>query len=451
MNDRRSVLLRAPHGVSRRRAVRWLAGGAGILAAACAPFQAPSEREPAALAGTFELMNQNFAPGIAIIKQVIEKFQQQHPAAKVVLSIVPYDEMATKTRIAVAAGAPPDGFHTYTLFWRGADPANVFMRLTPQLFKRNELERMFFPNMLDTVWSKDQQVYILPYSAGVGAAMVLHNKSLLAADGVDPKSFTTLDALIAGATRLVRRQGGTITRAGLLTTGYVSLIPSWILDQGGRFYNEQTRKWSWQTVEAERTFQWLLDLYDRHAVAWRKAPEGVRNPIGEGRAAMQIDGAFALSSLAASHPDTPLADQVRPGFVPGRPQHFFENGISGYALSALLRPDAPKARIGAAFYRELLSPDSALIRAENYSGAILIKGLYLDQRFKQTAFYAARAKFSDQVISKIKIMNMAANPVNITIYVNKIIDGQLSIKSALLDMQQKFTSEEEEARRNLGI
>ena len=104
--------------------------------------------------------------------------------------------------------------------------------------------------------------------------------------------------------------------------------------------------------------QWLSDVYDKHAVAWKQAPQP-GDALGEQRAAMVIQGAFAISGYLTSHKDTfpKLVDKPMPAIVPGKTPSYYEHEYSGYALSALLKPDDMKARIGAAFYKEMLTPD----------------------------------------------------------------------------------------------
>jgi ABC-type glycerol-3-phosphate transport system substrate-binding protein len=442
---------RGAPGVTRRGVMAGLAAGAatGAILAGCAPSNEAGRARSGELSGAFSFSVQNFQPTINIIEKAIPAFQQKYPGTKISYTPVPFGEMAQKVRAEIAAGSGHDGFHTYTGFWRGTDAANFMLPLTPVLFKRAELEQLFFPNLFNAVWSRKPEVYIMPFAVGVNGSMLLYNVNILAGANIDPTRFTTLDAILDAARRLVIRDGPNITRAGLLAASQTNLVMRWIIDQGGRFYDEKTYKWSWQTVEAERALQWLVDLYDKHAVAWKQAPPDVKDGLGEQRAAMKIDGAFSLSGYAVSYPDTRLADTAMPAFVAGKTPNYYEHEYSGYALSALLKPDDVRARIGAAFYRELLSPDWLIIRANEYSGAILAKAVYSDPRFKDTRFGAVRAKLPEQVISRMIFMTMAVRPETFQPYIDKVIRGEASIKSALAEAQQQFQAQEDEARRNM--
>jgi ABC-type glycerol-3-phosphate transport system substrate-binding protein len=451
----------ATSGMSRRRALSGLAAAAvpatALLLGACGQ-EAPSPGAAASgrggdMTGTFTFSVQNFQPTINIIDRAIPAFQKQHPAVTIKYTPVEFSAMATKVAQEIAAGSGHDGFHTYTGFWRGTDAANMMLPLTPVLFKKADLEQMFFANVLGAVWSKRPETYIMPFSVGVNGSMLLWNSELTQRDGVDPKTFTSLDQIAQGAVKLTRKSGPDWQQAGLLPSAQTNLVMRWIIDQGGAFYDEKTFKWTWQTAQAERAVQWLVDLYDKHGVAWKakQAPAEVKDALGEQRAAMMFHGAYAISGYATSHKDTfpKLVDQPLPGFTPGKAPNYYEHEYSGYALSALLKPDDMRARVGAAFYRELLSPDSLIARANEYSGAILAKAIYSDPRFKDTTFGPIRAKLPEQVISKMLFMTMAVRPEQAQAYLDKVVNGETSLKSALAEMQQFFQTKEDEARQNM--
>jgi ABC-type glycerol-3-phosphate transport system substrate-binding protein len=386
----------------------------------------------------------------SVLERVRTQFQEQNPQVQVTVSVVPYDDLPVKMKATAAAGAGPDGFFHYHRFWRGVNAATVMMPLTPQVFRRNELEALTFANLLNSVWARNNEVYFLPYVVGLGGTMLLYNEALLAGAGVTPKGFTTLDAILEGATKLVAREGTTITRAGLLVTQHERYVYHWVLDQGGKFYDEKTHKWTWETVEAERALQWIVDTYDKHRVMWRDPPSGIKDALGEGRAATMMGGAFRLSDYALQYPDVKIADMPLPSFVPGKPRNYYMPEIAGFSLSPVLKPDEPKTKIGAALLRALYSAEGALELADRYSGALFIKGVYADPRFKETKFGAARAYFPQEVIPRtVVIMDMGADP-GIMPQINKVLAGELSVRAALAEMQQIHTAKEEEARRSMS-
>ena len=448
---------------SRRDVLRDLFGGAcaaggtgvlGLVNTACGGATAQAPQKPADLSGTVDMLIQNNGPIIAIHEQTIASFKEVAPNATINYTTASVADLVTKARATVAAGAGPELQQAYSWDWRAIDAATIFLPLTPQLMSRKEIEALAVPTMLDTVWSKKKEVYLIPLQSGVNGSFVQYNVPYLSAAGIDPKKLTTLDEVLQAATKLTVRDGQDVTRTGLLPSQGTSSLWSWILDQGGKFYDEKTNKWSWQTVEAERAFQWLLDLYDRHRVTWRTAPAGQTNPMGQGSAAMQITGPFGISSLWQQFPDTTnrVLDQPLPSFVPGKQPTYYVDGLNCMALTAALRPDDVKAKIGAAYMRLLFSDENRLkTQANDYSGAILNYKLYSHPKFKETRYGAIRGtEFVDKVLKRLVTLNPAAAPGPVPQW-NKVLNGQLSIKAALAELQQVHQTAEDEALRSRGM
>src|SRR5436190_11489250 len=211
--------------LSRRRAVQLAAAAPAIPAiAACATASAPASTKTSDLNGTFSFSVQNFQPTINIIEKAIPAFQQKYPNTKISYTPVEFVDMAQKVRAEIAAGSGHDGFHTYTGSWRGADAANFMLALTPTFFKPAELEQIFFANVLNAVYSKKPEIYIMPFSVGVNGSMLMWNTNLTQAAGVDPKTFATLNQIAQGAVKLTRKNGDDWQQAGLLATSHTNLV-----------------------------------------------------------------------------------------------------------------------------------------------------------------------------------------------------------------------------------
>lgn len=440
-----------PRGTStRRQMAAGVSAGSGAVALALVGCGTPAP--PAAtregLAGTFEMVGTDASVQLLTMEKAMAAFMEQHPQSKVTYVPTPANEVAPKIRTTIAAGSGPEGFYHQSVWWRGVDAATVTLPLTPNVFKRAELEQMTYGNLLNSLWSKSGEVHAVPWGFGIDGAMLMYNVPHLANANVDVRTLTSMDAILAAAARLVLRDGGEMKRAGMLLGQPAIAIPNWIMDQGETFYDEKNKKWTWQTAAAEKAFQWVLDVYDKHGVAWRQNPAGVTNAMGEGPAALAAaQGAYAISTYANSHPNTGLADVPMPAFVAGKQPKYYVASVPGYSLSALLKPDDVKAKIGAALFRHLYTPASAITFANEYSGAIAIKGLYGDQKFRETRYGAVRATLDRDVIARTVMLSPAADP-GLGADLNKVIAGQLSVKAALSEMQQKYNTAEEEAQRN---
>jgi hypothetical protein len=432
--------------------------GAAASAACGLPAVGGAAHQPVELAGTFELLMQNGTWLVAVQRQA-QALQQQYPQAQINITIGGSSaELFDKIRTTTAAGTPPDGFWHYSHSWRGFNAATIMLPLTPTLFRREELERLTYANLLNAVWAKrSNEVYFLPWLVGMNAARIVYNAADLSSQGVDPKTLSTLDGVAAAAVKLTLRQGGTLTRAGLAFNWPENLLQNWILDQGAMFYDEQARKWTWQTPAAEQALQWMVDATSKLGVTWpaAQAPAGMKEPIGQGYASLMAGaGAYQLSGYPQSYPDVKVGDVPAPGFVAAKPAQYYVPGIAGFSLAALLKPDSMKAKIGAAYYRLLFTPDASLLVADNYSGAILTRGLYTDPRFSDTRFAAQRSTFAEQVIARAVIKSLvvadSTTQPDFAKEVQTVLAGDASVKSGLAALQELFSAKEDEAWRTLA-
>jgi ABC-type glycerol-3-phosphate transport system substrate-binding protein len=188
----------------------------------------------------------------------------------------------------------------------------------------------------------------------------------------------------------------------------------------------------------------------KQGTSWVTMPTGVKQPLGEGRAALEMGaGFYELSGDATSYPHLELADMPMPSFVPGKTPHYFQTAISGWALSALLKSGDEKTKAGADFLRFLYTPEEAMALATQYSGAIFIQGVYNSPAFKSSTFGSLRTNLPDQVIANTLTMDMAVEP-GFGSQMGKVIAGTMTIQAALADMQQQYSSKETEARKQMA-
>ena len=306
---------------------------------------------------------------------------------------------------------------------------------------------MSFANLFGALWSKSGEVHYIPYAVGLNATVLLYNQSHLATAGIDPRALTTLDAMLSGRGQ-ADPEGGRRDRprgdaADLPHQPDPELDPG----PGGHVLRREEQQVDVADGPAERAFQWIVDMFDKHGLSWKQNPPGVANPQGRGAG---LDDARP-GGLRHLQPG-----QEPPGHEAGRRPPARLRIRQAPLLPAvhrrLLRLPAPPAgrpegQGGAAFYRQLYTLDSAIDFANDYSGAILIRGMYADPRFKSTTFGPVRATLPETTIARSLTMSNAADP-GFMPQVNKVLAGELSVKAALAEMQQTFTAAEDEAQRN---
>jgi hypothetical protein len=94
-----------------------------------------------------------------------------------------------------------------------------------------------------------------------------------------------------------------------------------------------------------------------------------------------------------------------------------------------------------------MSPEGALGIADNYSGAILLKSIYEDPRFKQTKLGPARASYPQQVISRMVVLGYGADDADFATRFSKVLRREVSVKGVLQELQHEATQREEQAQR----
>lgn len=181
--------------------------------------------------------------------------------------------------------------------------------------------------------------------------------------------------------------------------------------------------------------------------ATREGLVGTFEMVGTDASVQLLTMEKAMAVFMEQHPQSKVTYVPTPAFVAGKQPKYYVASVPGYSLSALLKPEDVKAKIGAALFRHLYTAASAITFANEYSGAIAIKGLYGDQKFRETRYGAGRATLDRDVIAKTVMLSPAADP-GFGADLNKVIAGQLSVKPALSEMQQKYNAAEEEAQRN---
>lgn len=168
-------------------------------------------------------------------EKVTEWFEQENPGATVRFEFSSQEQLMA----AVAAGNPPDvslvsvsrarEFYDAGMF----TDLNKYIETTPHMALEN-----FLPSSIETA-RRDGVVFGVPWSWE--AKSIYYNMHHLAEAGLDggEGALATWDDLETYARRLVRKEGsGEITRSGFVNEGGTIAFVSYLLSNGGSFYND---------------------------------------------------------------------------------------------------------------------------------------------------------------------------------------------------------------------
>jgi len=168
------------------------------------------------------------------IQTMVKAFNASHP--KIQVQYVIQKEMATKFLTASTAGQPPDVMIWDRFLTGNYAPKNVLAPLDERLAKDNVNKEDFYAEALRELTYQDK-LYGIPLT--VDARALFYNKAHLKEAGLQPP--TTWAELEAAATKLTKKQGSKLVRAGL-SLGDVGLFSMYLRQAGGDMVNEDCSK-----------------------------------------------------------------------------------------------------------------------------------------------------------------------------------------------------------------
>ncbi|MEK8132860.1 extracellular solute-binding protein [Paenibacillus filicis] len=273
------------------------------------------------------------------VRAQIEKFQKDHPDIELDAQAIPPDGYRQRVKTVAAANEMPDVFfaHAGTGIKEYFD-GGLLQPITPLVNKHPEWKNNFMEGALEAL-SFNNEVYAVPINASV-TSLFFYNKSLFEKHGVAvPKTWDELMAAI----KTFKEKGVTPISLGnkaawLAQSSILSSLADrvtgtdWFLkaakQDGAKFTDPEF-------VQALTYFKGLAD-----AGAFQQGFNSLDNTQMEqyfiqGKAAMMIDGAWALTNMAATGTKEQL-DQVEVTVLPSVPGGKGDpNSLSGGAGGGL--------------------------------------------------------------------------------------------------------------------
>jgi multiple sugar transport system substrate-binding protein len=295
--------------VSRRGFLRvaGLTAGAAALAAcapAAAPAQAPAQQQEAAKATeapaqapaaaaeptTVKLLTTHGASMAPFIEKSLANFATAHPEVKVDhedLTEGYYDRL----NVMLASNTLPDvvnlrSFDMYDWFRLGnLHNVSDFLDLEPNIKPES---------MVDAIMKScyfEGKYWGMPYDASV--VINFYDKDMFAKAGVEePKDTWTMDEMLQVAQSMTK-EGETYGISSMpVYAGWMA--EPWFLANGAHMVNEARDEWTLVGPEAEETFQWLIDLRNKHKVVPAPQAQGDINLFVVGKGAQYFSGQWEI-------------------------------------------------------------------------------------------------------------------------------------------------------------
>lgn len=265
---------------TRRQICAGLATSAGLLAACgSGPTAGPATQTAKGLSGTLSIWwpSAGFDPAASIGGEIQKSFTQQHP--KLTIDAI-VEGSGDKLKTQVAAGTPPDFFHTQS-YWQTTWGVTGLNTQLDDYVKRSKLIKPedVWPLKLKEVQHQGK-TWALPYS--IDSRVIYINADHYARAGFDlnkpPQTWDDFEKTIPALTK----QAGPGELSQFAFDPFVGsggtqrwLVPFWQL--GGEFHNPEGTKITINNERGIRALEWIMKLFNMQGgwPALEKAQVGV--------------------------------------------------------------------------------------------------------------------------------------------------------------------------------
>ena len=289
-----------------------------------------------------------------IAKDVLQK---ENPNITIKNVVQPWDRRDEVVLTAIASGDPPEVIMaTRQEIVRFASEGTI-VPITQYVKESGVDLSKFYESELETMYWEGE-LYSMPMpTAGGETGMVLYNKDLFAAAGLDPeKAPATWDELEAASKALTKRgENGAIEVLGAdIGTSGASFL-SWLYTNGGTLYSEDLKKVTFNSPEGVATLQWMVDFVNEQYGGIENyndytasiSGEAGEHPFYQGRMGMQFPNVSIFFHLKNLAPDLKYGVGLRP-YNNSNPQAKSQGvaGLSfgwGYVIPKGLTPEVEQA------------------------------------------------------------------------------------------------------------
>lgn len=243
-----------------------------------------------------------FESKVKLVDQLIKEFEAANPGIQVVHENFPYDAYNQKVASAVPAGQGPDVINLFYGWVPLYVDSKYLQPLPADAFPPAQIEREFVPMIRNSKF--DGKYWALP--TAVRSLALFYNADLLRAAGFARPPVTWEEFAAMAERTTVRDASGRITIEGFGVSPDGQdhhLIREVLFRQWGVApYSADGRRVTYATPRGAEAFKWYTDLITQRKVGvigFFPGGNGYRDAFMAGRAAMIVDGSFAIASVRA--------------------------------------------------------------------------------------------------------------------------------------------------------
>jgi multiple sugar transport system substrate-binding protein len=247
---------------------------------------------------------------------IIDRFMQENPDIQVTYETFEYDAYIQNLQTSMAAGTEADVMEIFGTWVCSYANGGRLLEMPADVMTYEQAREIFYQAPLDGYYCNGK-LYGLPNEFNLESGGALVNPALFQAHGVTyPPAWSTFDDVIADARTLTEFDAGTMTRAGfdfITGDGISFTFLGAILQQGGSYFAEDGRHFTFDTPEARNALQLMVDLVQDDRVVdpvLFNDTSDVVSTFFAGNVAIGFVGSWAAGEGRVSYPEMQF-DYVR--------------------------------------------------------------------------------------------------------------------------------------------
>jgi ABC-type glycerol-3-phosphate transport system substrate-binding protein len=277
----------------------------------------------AQMTGNLTVWCMNFSPHVNGWTNVINGYMAKNPGANITLEPQAGAGLLATYKTAMVSGQGGDIFTTEGPNVYEWSISGQILPLSPEVMSYEDAKAQLFPEYILQSTYNDQL-----WAAGIpdppGDAGLIANVGALETAGLEAiGQFETREQMLEYAKALAQYDGDLLVNGGLSfqESNNGVYFYSYIVDQGGSFWNNETQQFDFNTPEAKNAMQFFLDLYNVEKVDSFALPNAIEGLLN-GTVSMALMWPEFLPFSAEAAPDNRYAFIMKPSFNGDTPATF---------------------------------------------------------------------------------------------------------------------------------
>jgi ABC-type glycerol-3-phosphate transport system substrate-binding protein len=397
-----------------------------------------------------------FDPHVNGFTHVINAFNEKQSEYEAVLEPQPGQaEMTSKMRSALSAGKGAHAFCTPgTTITEWVVPGNL-LPVSPEVVTTEQVKNDFLPeNYIQC--HIDEQIWAIGIPDPPGDCGIIVNVDHLEDAGLTVlDKFKNREQLISYAKKLARYENGELVRGGLSyqESNVPNYFYSYIVDQGGQFWDNEKQMFTLQTPEAKKALQFFYDLFYKYEVDSVELPDTL-SALSQNLTSMGFMWPEFLPFAESTYPDLDFEFIMKPPFAgdtENNPPVFSHTDTWNVVVPNYVSGREQEATFE--FLKFLISEEGQLLFLEKNPGLSPLKSLTLHHDYYKTG----KGKYLAPVIEAMKAGQYRYwGPfidADIMLYdilwpnMDACFHKQLSIDETLTKMEQELNAQDKRTRQ----